>query len=69
MQQELADLFEVNFQNLLEGNYMVKVQDKSGTYHCRRDMQELVNNKNFDWSMNIKHFKENLQVKNDEFSG
>lgn len=69
LQKEITDLFEINFHDLLYGNYKVKVQDKLGTYHCRFDMLKLINNEAFDWSMNIKLFKENLRVRNNEFSG
>ena len=68
LQKEIIDLFKSNFQTLLNGNYDVKRQCRVGTYHRRQDMLNIIKDVAFGWDMNIKHFKENLQVRKNEFS-
>lgn len=52
----------------MNGNYDAKRQCRTGTYHRRQDMLNIINDVAFSWDMNIKHFKENLQVRKNEFS-
>lgn len=68
LQKEIVDMFKSNFQTLLNSNYDVKQQSHVGTYHRRQNMLDIINNVSFSWDMNIKHFKENLQVRKNEFS-
>ena len=68
LQKEIVVMFKSNFQTLLNGNYDVKQQCQIGTYHRRQDMLNIINDVVFSWDMNIKYFKENLQVRKNEFS-
>ena len=58
LQKAIVDLFMDNLELILSGDYEEKEQTGKGTYHRMSDLKELLGNRQIDYSMTIKEFKE-----------
>lgn len=68
LMHEIIALLQENWDRILSGDYVPKLQAGKGSYHTRKDLQEFLAGRHISWDMTIAAFKEKIRAwKNEAF--